>query len=658
MELCGASLLAELLASTSKALSIDHSKLVAWTDSTIVLGWLRRHPSKSKIFVANRIVEIHKVLNMNQWHHVISKENPADAASRGIPGSQLKSNELWWTGPNWLNKSENSWPTEPEIVDNEIEIKTQKKTAMTYYSMANDDLLNRYSSLNKLLRITAIIIKFKTNCLKPMSIKHRLRGYKPSVNTVEITTIEIQNANTRWIKISQELYHAEIKALSAGLPVNRKSNLLPLNPKLDDKGILRVGGRLSNLVSLTDAERYPIILPAKNRFTTLLIDDAHIRNLHGGIQSTLALLRRKYWIINGRNEVKTHIHNCVICRKQSPKTHTQIMGNLPAHRIEETVPFVHTGVDYAGPINLRTSKGRGIKTYKGYIALFVCMATKAAHLEIVSDLTTEAFIAAFNRFASRRNTPQHMYSDNGSNFVGADRYLQTIIKNSVRNGQISRALSIQNVQWHFNPPGAPHHGGLWERLVRSTKYHLKRILIDRTLTFEELYTVLVQIEATLNSRPLSSLTDNSDDLNPLTPAHFLVGKALISPPQDNLTMTNINCLTRWRLLTKLNQEFWQRFNTEYLCELQRRTKWTTEEVEPQIGDLVLVKGENEMIMRWTLGRIIEKYPGRDGKTRVVLVKTQNSTLKRPINKISSLPISQNTTQSYKALSNKTAKDNK
>lgn len=153
-----------------------------------------------------------------------------------------------------------------------------------------------------------------------------------------------------------------------------------------------------------------------------------------------------------------------------------------------------------------------------------------------------------------------------------------------------------------------------------------------------MYTVLTQIEAVLNSRPLSRLSDNPEDLNALTPAHFLVGKALISPPQDDLSNTNINNLTRWRLLMKLQQEFWKRFHTEYLSELQKRTKWETVESEPQIGDLVLVKGDNDLVKNWTLGRISEKYPGVDGKTRVVTVRTQHSILKRPITKICSLPI--------------------
>lgn len=180
-------------------------------------------------------------------------------------------------------------------------------------------------------------------------MKERLRKKEKIKNRIEnfqITTMELQQANICWIKMTQNIYRIEIRTLKDGSHVDRKSKLLPLNPKLDKDGILRVGGRLCSSISLTEMEKYPIILPPKHRFTELLIEDAHIRNLHGGIQSTLALLRRKYWVINGRNEIKTFIRNCVICKKQSPKTHTQLMGNLPKHRIEQTLPFTPTGVDY------------------------------------------------------------------------------------------------------------------------------------------------------------------------------------------------------------------------------------------------------------------------------------------------------------------------
>lgn len=184
------------------------------------------------------------------------------------------------------------------------------------------------------------------------------------------------------------------------------------------------------------------------------------------------------------------------------------MGDLPSQRITQSRPFSHTGCDYAGPFCIKLSKGRKPKTAKAYICLFVCMATKAIHLELVSDLTSDAFLAAFRRFVSRRGFCSNVYSDNGTNFQGARRCLNEMHKlviSEAYNEVIAASLAKDNVTWHFIPPSSPHFGGLWEAGVKSVKFHLRRVIGATILTFEEMYTVLTQIEAVLNSRPLCVL---------------------------------------------------------------------------------------------------------------------------------------------------------
>ncbi|CAK1586448.1 unnamed protein product [Parnassius mnemosyne] len=222
------------------------------------------------------------------------------------------------------------------------------------------------------------------------------------------------------------------------------------------------------------------------------------------------------------------------------------MGQLPSSRVTPCKPFLRTGVDYAGPIDLRMSKGRGNKCYKGYICLFICMVTRAVHIEAVSDFTTQGFLAAFKRFVARRGHCSDIYSDNGTNFIGASKELKQLFsreKHSMLN-EIASVLANNSTTWHFIPPRAPNFGGLWEAAIKSAKHHLRRIINNSTLTFEEMSTVLSQIEACLNSRPLSQASGDPDDPAPLTPGHFLIGQSLVVAPDSNYEIQNMSSLRR------------------------------------------------------------------------------------------------------------------
>ncbi|XP_073946595.1 uncharacterized protein [Choristoneura fumiferana] len=232
----------------------------------------------------------------------------------------------------------------------------------------------------------------------------------------------------------------------------------------------------------------------------------------------------------GKERVKKIYRECVICLRYSSKKTSPFMGFLPEARLKPSKPFKSTGVDYCGPIQIRFSPGRGAKSYKGYICLFICMVTRAVHLEAVTDLTAKGFIAAFRRFTSRRGHCQDLYSDNATNFVGADKELQEMFNSakSSLSDDIATSLMLERTKWHFIPPHAPNFGGLWEAGVRSTKTHLRKVLGNSTLTYEELATVLTQVEACLNSRPITLLSDDPNDPLPLTPGHFLVGEPLLN----------------------------------------------------------------------------------------------------------------------------------
>ncbi|CAK1589898.1 unnamed protein product [Parnassius mnemosyne] len=286
------------------------------------------------------------------------------------------------------------------------------------------------------------------------------------------------------------------------------------------------------------------------------------------------------------------------------------------------------------------SKGRGRRTSKAYIAIFICMSIKAIHLELVSDLTSEAFIGAFRRFVSRRGRCAHLWSDQGRTFIAANRELSEDLNeaNLNLNNQIKNALALDGTQWHFIPPYSPNFGGLWEAGVKSMKGHLKRVL-TKNLTYEEMSTLLCQIEACLNSRPLTPINESEvDNISPLTPGHFLIGEAPISVPAPDLCDAKISLQARWRYTQKLLGDFWYRWQHEYLTRLQQRPKWLKREREFAINEIVLIKQDKLPPGKWMLGRILAKHPGPDGVTRVYSLKCGDGVIKRSVLKLCHLPI--------------------
>lgn len=240
---------------------------------------------------------------------------------------------------------------------------------------------------------------------------------------------------------------------------------------------------------------------------------------------------------------------------------------------------------------------------------------------------------AFRRFISRRGPVQTIYSDNGTNFVGANNFLKEVFES---NGEwaYDEIANEFNLEWKFQTPYAPHHGGLHEAAVKSTKYHLHRVIGKQNLTFEEYYTLLTQVEACVNSRPICPLSDDPNDLVALTPAHFLIGEPIITLIEPhNLNDVQPWRLKRWQMVQQLHQHWWDRWHKEYITALSQRPKWRNNEPNIQTGDLVIIKEDNTAPSKWNLGRVIETFPGHDGLVRSVMIKTVHGNYKRPITKL-------------------------
>ncbi|XP_037929297.1 uncharacterized protein LOC119663766 [Teleopsis dalmanni] len=603
LELCAALLAAKLLHKVKGTFKCQPSRCILWTDNTTTLWWIRTDPGKLKQFVANRVSQIQSMTNIEDWRYIATKDNPADCASRGSTVLQLKDNLMWWYGPSWLRLNEKMWPNHQiNHTADSLPEKKEINSLTTQLSTEVWEIFGRYATLDKLLVVVAQCLRFIHMCQKRMRRDESFCTWQERYTVLKKLVTIVQRTE----------FTNDYAALRKGNPINKSSKLFKLNPKLDSDGIMRLNGRLQN-ANIPSDERCPMILPKCHDFTTLIINHAHSRTLHGGTQTTLAYMRRQFWVIEGRSAVKRVINKCITCFRQACRPQAQLMGNLPPARCNISQPFMHTGVDYAGPFNVRATRGRGHRTYKGYVALFICFITRAIHLELVSDMTSETFLAALKRFVSVRGICSDMYIDRGTSFVGADALMKDeikLFKKQIEAGSVF--ASTVGINWHFIPLAAPHFGGLWEAGVK--------------------------IENCLNSRPLTALSDDPTDLSALTPGHFLIGRAPAAVPEPNLLNTKIGVLFRWKMLSQMYQDFWRRWSQEYLTQLHARNKWTKSQTNVATGQLVLLRDERLPPSSWLLGRIIQVHPGTDGAVRVVTIQTQSAIVKRPITKISVLPI--------------------
>ena len=490
--------------------------------------------------------------------------------------------------------------------------------------------VSQFSTLSKLLSVTAYVLRFV----------HNLR--KPSKKTGALTPSELHNARNEWIKNCQQVtYHKEISSmLSKSSP--RTALVRQLRLFFDNTGVLCCGRRIHN-APVSESAKFPHLLPPKDPFTELLICDAHVRQLHAGVNSTLTALRLWYWIPAGLQRVKKAISRCVTCKKISGLPYDlPDPPPLPKSRLQQAEPFTVTGVDFTGALHIREA---GVQR-KVYICLFTCAATRAVHLEVVADLSVQTFLLAYRRFAARKSVPLQTISDNASTYLSAAEELTELFQSQ----SLKESLSRQGINWQFIPKRAPWHGGFWERLIGLTKTALKKVLGRASLDLTTLQTIIVEIEAILNDRPLTHVSSDVMDEEPLTPAHLLYGRRIIALPhisveQDEILDPDYNqggnaeIQKKSKCIALLLQHFWTRWRQEYLTSLREFHKTTgNNNVAVKVGDVVLVHDEGSRI-NWKIAVIEELLPGRDGHVRAVNIRTQGGKTNRPISKLYPLEIS-------------------
>ena len=635
----------ELMAATlavkmDQAMDMDLkvSQCLFWTDSTAVLKYIRNRNLRFHTFVANRLSVIHAGSSASQWHHISTHLNPADYASRGMCADMLISNSHWFNGPDFLWTKEENWPPELEldqnIADSDVEV---RKKVQVFATESEQDgsvesimfrIVNKRSSWYQLKRDICWILR-----VKHVWCHSKRNESTPSIKLLEqITVEELKAAETELLKLVQrQRYAEELEAFekrgSTNRGVKKTSSLYRLEPVVNPFGLLVIGGRLGKS-SLSDMAKHPVILPKSHHIVNLIVKHFHEVSGHSGKEHTLSLIRMRYWIVNARSVVRKVINNCVICRRCYAAPLQQKMSDLPKDRVTPgDPPFTYTGVDLFGPFEVK----RGRSLLKRYGCIFVCLTIKAVHIEVTSSLETDSFINALLRFISRRGQPIEIRSDNGTNFVGADRELRKSIK-EWNQTRIAGFLAQREIKWSFNPPAASHMGGIWERQIRSIRRILATLLKQQHLDDECLSTLMCTVESIINSRPLTTVSDDHRDLEPITPNHLLLLRAGPATPLGIFVSRDVY-RRRWRQVQYLADLFWRRWTKEYLPLLQLRQKWTVPVRNVQVGDVVLIVDYSVPRNSWSLARVTETFPGEDGLVRSARVSTSSNSFVRPIHKL-------------------------
>lgn len=636
-------------------LQVPLQQSIFWTDSTTVLRYIDSETARFKTFVANRISLIREATKPSQWKYVRTTENPADQASRGLKAKSLMQGGTWINGPDFLLDKECDWSEQPvrrkESLQNDPEVKNGATVNMIKVEENMepiDKLISYYSDWHKLKRAVAWILKVKENLWKlkeerkeiskkimetetdpekeRSKLEQQMKKFKATKKSLTLDDLVV--AESEIIKFSQrQQFGEEIKVLEKGKQLSRSSQLFKLDPILQD-GTLRVGGRL-NKSAMPENAKHPAIISKHSGVATLILRDIHQRTGHCGRSYVLAQLRCRYWIPKANSAIRKIINKCTVCRRINGKVGEQKMANLPEDRLlPDKPPFTNTGVDFFGPFDVK----RGRSTIKKYGVMFTCLTLRAVHIEVADSLDTDSCINAIRRFVCRRGQVTIMRSDNGTNFVAAERELREAIQR-LDNDKIEKALQPKGIKWIFNSPAASHQGGIWERQIRTVRKILNSLLKEQAVNDDCLLTIMCEVESIINGRPLTTISDDVNDVEPLTPNHLLLLKSQPNMPPGIFSKDDMYTRKRWKQVQYLVDLFWNRWTREYLSLLQERQKWLKPRRNFMTGDIVLIVDSSSPRNSWLMGRVVETFPDSSGTVRRVKIKTKTNTLERPINKL-------------------------
>ncbi|XP_062713285.1 uncharacterized protein LOC134290231 [Aedes albopictus] len=578
LELQAAMMGSRLLQNICSVLSIDIHRRFLWSDSATVLAWLRSDSRRYHQFVSFRVGEILSLTSVDEWRYVPSRENVADDATKWNGGPSFDPSCRWYQGPAFLQDPESQWPTERPGDTAEADVTTEEIRLVAVHRTVVEVIdIERFSNFNRLLRATAYVHRAVAVW------KHSTSGTRSLkvLNQSEFAKAE----GTLWRQAQAQAYPEEVQLLEEGQSVAKGSSIRTLSPFLDEKGVLRVGGRIEQAPSISYEAKHPVVLPRSHRITYLVVLSFHQQFLHANTETVCNELRQRFYIPRMRTVVRSVCRSCQYCKIKKAAPVPPMMGPLPKVRLTPFIrPFTYVGVDYLGHFEVRV--GRSI--VKRWKCLFTCLTVRAVHLELAHSLSTKSCVMAFRRFVNRRGAPMEVFSDNGTNFVGASRQLtEEIQRIKAINEDCAATFTNARTQWHFNVPAAPHMGGPWERMVKSVKVAMAAVSDSPHHPSDEvLETIMLEAEGIVNSRPLTYVPLEAADQEALTPNHFLLysSSGIKQPTADHL----VSLRDSWSVVRNIVDEFWRRWVLEYLPMLTRRTKWfeTVKPLEP--GDLVVI----------------------------------------------------------------------
>ncbi|XP_061819391.2 uncharacterized protein [Nerophis lumbriciformis] len=628
LELCAAVLAVEIAETIMDDIDVEIHKVKFYTDSKIVLGYIHNASRNFYVYVANRVTRIRRSSTPEQWHYINTKLNPADHGSRSVSAALLPDTN-WLTGPAFLRNPEVDEVPQPEAFnllhpETDVEVRPQVSTYATKATsgLPGSQRFERFSSWKSLTRAIAKLVQ-------------KARVFWKTSDGIQKKD-ELSQARLVILKTTQQnVYKEEMKSLAKGEELSRHSPLKSLDPILDDEGLLRVGGRNSS-ADMTWEEKHPIILPKDNHISTLLVRYYHEQVAHQGRHFTEGAVRTAgLWITGSKRLVSSVINKCVTCKRMRGKLEEQKMSNLPADRLTLNPPFTNVGLDVFGPWTILARRTRGgYAENKRWAVMFTCLSTRAVHIELIETMSTSSFINALRRFTAIRGPVRLLRSDQGTNFIGACRELQI----NSEDTELKAHLQDKGCTWIFNPPHSSHMGGVWERMIGIARRILDAMLLKDNcrLSHEVLVTLMSEIMAIMNARPLVPVSSDPDMPAVLTPAMLLTQKTdPVSAPLGNMDLKDLYN-KQWRQVQSLAETFWKRWRQEYLTTLQPRKKWKSERPNLQVGDVVLLKDTQVKRNEWPTGIIEETFPSCDGRIRKVNVKI----IKQGTPKVYSRPVSE------------------
>lgn len=635
-------------------------RVVYWTDANVVLSWIRSDQRRYKQFVGFRVGEILSLTKLTDWRWVPTRFNVADQLTKWGKDPEMHPESSWVCGPAFIYKSEHEWPKKELPPPNTME--ELRVNLLIHDVKLQEEIIDssRIAKWTILVRTLATALRFISNCRRKLNGQaiETLKGTERQQKLLKSGAVhgirvplkqeEYKRAERCLIKMAQaECFSDEIKVMKRNnnrpvdqwIALEKSSPLSKLTPLIDGEGLIRMEGRCEKAEHLPFDLRFPLILPANCRITNMIVQYFHEKCGHGYRLTVKNQLKQLYHVVHIDAVVKKVASACMWCKVRRNRPRVPREAPLPVQRLTPSLrPFSFVGVDYMGPFEVTVARHKE----KRWIALFTCLVTRAIHLEVSFGLTTQSCLMAISRFVARRGWPIEFLSDNGTNFQGASKELLALIQSI----ELDCADEYTNARtkWTFNPPGTPHMGGVWERLVRSVKEALKALDDGRRLTDEIMQTVVVEAEDIINSRPLTYVEQESDEVDALTPNHFLRGppshqyQIVARPPHPAEALRD-----SFKRSQQLSNELWQRWVNEYVPSLNQRTKWFGETRPLKTGDLVyIVEGSNRKC--WVRGRVEEPIMSSDGRIRQAWVRTRTKRYKRSVANLAVLELDDGNTE--------------